>query len=128
MICLLIVVSAVNLYADENLGFMQNQKYVCVSTHAMVGKEVIQVQSKEDALKYPTRFYIDDDMVLHTDGKVDNIFTYDGEEAWKSKDSIIVPKVENGQRVMFRILLSGPMKGVALLFNCTETDNWTLVR
>lgn len=128
IICLLIVVSTVNLYADKNLGFMQNQKYVCIGTHAVVGEDVIQIQSKEDSLKYPTRFYIDDDMVLHTDGKVDNIFKYDGEEAWKSKDSIIVPKIEDGQRVMFRLLLSGPIKGAALLFKCTETDNWTLVR
>lgn len=129
LLCLLINLVFINFaQAEENLGFMQNQRYVCIGTHAIAGDKVIQVQSLEDAKKYPTRFYIDDDMILHTDGKTDNKLTYVGEEAFKSNDSIILLKIEDNKRMMFRILINGPLKGLSLIFDCIETENWTLFR
>ena len=123
-----ILTMSVVSHADDNLGFMQNQKYVCMGTQAIVGEKTIKVQSLEDAKKYPSRFYIDDDMVLHTDGKKDNIFDYKEDSVYSSKESVIFLKIEDNKRMMFRLLLTGKLKGLTFINHCTETDNWTLVR
>ena len=43
-------------------------------------------------IEYPSRFYIDDNITLHTDRSKDNIFGYIGDNNWKSKHSVIMPK------------------------------------
>jgi hypothetical protein len=113
---------------DKNLGFMMNQKYMCVSTHAMVGEKVIQVQTQEDALKYPSRFYIDDNNILHTDGRKDNLFQYVKDSEYKNDDSVILLQIKDNKRYMLRLKLTGELKGIAFIYTCVETDNWTIVR
>lgn len=129
-IFIILLVTLTNTYSSEsNIGFLANQKYICVSTKAIVGKEVVQIQSQEDALKYPTRFYIDDNKVLRTDGSQDNVLIYNAKKnAYESKESAIFFKIDNDRRMMFRLLLNGELKGMVLIHTCVETDNWTLVR
>lgn len=113
---------------DKNLGFMMNQKYVCVSTEGLVGDKIIQIQSLEEAMKYPSRFYIDDNNVLHTDGKEDNVFTHKEASVYTSKDSLIILQITDNIRYMFRAVKTGKLKGLTFIHKCMETDNWTLVR
>jgi len=113
---------------DSNIGFLMNQKYVCVSTHAVVGDKTIKVQSKEDALKYPSRIYIDDKFNLHTDGNKDNFFKQKEPLVYESSDSIIMLDVDKGQRYMFRAPKNGQLKGLIFIHLCEETDNWTLIK
>lgn len=129
-IFVIFVITLTNTYSSEsNIGFLSNQKYICVGTEAMVGEEVIQIQSREDSLKYPSRFYIDDHQVLRTDGAGDNVLIYNAKRnAYESKDSAIFLKIVNNKRMMFRMLLSGKLKGITLIHTCVETDNWTLVK
>lgn len=129
-IFVIFVITLTNTYSSEsNIGFLANQKYICVSTEAIVGEEVIQIQSREDALKYPTRFYIDDNKILRTDGSKDNVLIYNTKKnAYESKDSAILLEIKNNRRMMFRVLLSGKLKGMVLIHTCVETDNWTLVK
>lgn len=129
-IFVIFVITLTNTYSSEsNIGFLTNQKYVCVGTEAMVGEKVIQIQSQDDAMKYPTRFYIDDHKVLRTDGSKDNILIYNPKRnAYESKDSAILLEIAKNKRMMFRVLLSGKLKGITLIHTCIETDNWTLVK
>lgn len=113
---------------DQNLGFMMNQKYACVSTHGMIGDKIIQIQSLEDAMKYPSRFYIDDNHNLHTDGREDNIFTKLKTNIYESQNSAIILKIIDNKRYMLRAIMTGELKGFTLIHECIETDNWTLVR
>lgn len=126
---MLILLYTSGLHAeDKNLGFMVNQKYVCIGTEAIVGDKIITIQSKEDAMKYPTRFYIDDNNILHTDGRVDNILQYTKPSIYESDDSVILLEIQDNQRMMFRAIKKGKAKGLVLIHSCLETDNWTLVR
>jgi hypothetical protein len=69
----LFIALALNLYSEENIGFLMNQKYVCFSVGALKDDKIFPIMSKEDVLKYPIRFYVDDKRILHTDGKVRNV-------------------------------------------------------
>ena len=117
-----------NIKANDNIGYLTNQKYVCMSTQALIGKELMNYQTEEQALKYPQRFYIDDKNILHTDGKMDNIFIHKENMTYESKDSIIVLEIQNNIRYLYRISLTGETKGVAFIFKCVETNNWTIGR
>ena len=73
---------------DNNIGFLMNQKYICVNQGAIINDKLVKVMSQEDALKYPSRIYVDDNRNLHTDGKVDNSLEYNKDNGlYESKDS-----------------------------------------
>jgi len=113
------------LYAGNN-GFLQNQKYVCISQGALINNEVIPVFSKEDAMKYPLRIMVDKNNILHTDSQVDLKLPYIEKTVYGNEENKIILGVENDKR--FIIQLSKAMKNVPMLFNCVETDNWTIAR
>lgn len=117
-----------NIKADDNIGYLTNQKYVCVSTQLSFGNKIITHQTEKEAVQYPQRFYVDDKNILHTDGQTDNVFTHKKDTAYESKDSIIVLEVKDNIRYMYRIILNGEIKGTIFIFKCVETDNWTLGR
>jgi hypothetical protein len=117
-----------SINADENVGFLTNQKYVCASTQLVVGNQVINHQTEKEALTYPQRFYVDDKNILHTDGKIDNTFTHKKDTAYESKDSVIVLEIKDNTRYMYRAILTGELKGTIFIFKCLETDNWTVGR
>jgi len=112
---------------DNNIGFLMNQKYLCIPTHILVGDEV-KVISKEEAFTYPTRFYIDSDLKMHTDSPKYNLFNQLSSSIYENDMSTIQLKIENNQRIMLRLFTKGPMKGFIFYNKCVETENWTLVK
>lgn len=115
------------LNAEENNGFLMNQKYVCFSVGALKDDKIFPIMSKEDVLKYPIRFYVDDKRILHTDGKVRNLYIYDEKnKLYFEENSLLKLSVEQDERYMMIVPTNGELKGTALIYNCYETDSWTL--
>jgi hypothetical protein len=124
---IIFIALSLNLYSEENIGFLMNQKYMCLSIGALEDSKIIPIMSKEDVLKYPIRFYVDDKRVLHTDGKVRNLFSYNEKnKLYFEENTAIRLTVEEGKRYMFMMPLQDEMKGTILIYHCSETDNWTL--
>ena len=113
---------------DSNVGFLMNQKYACIIQGAYINNELVKVMTEEEALKYPTRFYIDDDFMLHTDGKIDNMFKKYNKDTYVSDESIISLSIDNGKMHMIRMELFGKMKDIPFVHGCIETNNWTIVK
>lgn len=115
------------LNAEENIGFLMNQKYVCFNLGMLKDNKIIPIMSKEDVLKYPIRFYVDDKRVLHTDRKINNIYTYDNRsQVYVGENTVMNLGIEDGKRFLSMTTLKGDMKGILIIYDCSETDNWTL--
>lgn len=125
---LIILITLTSINALDNPGFLQNQKYACMNLGAIINKKVVPILSDEEAKQHPSRFYIDDNMTLYTDGKVDNKFKMgDSSSEYISDESIIFLSITDGKRYMYRTALKGQLKGIPLVHLCVETKNWTLV-
>ena len=121
---------AVILFAnDVNVGFVSNQKYVCIQEYQMNAGKLSAI-SDEEKTNYPSRFYVDDNMILHTDGKTDNTFYYNKDlNLYISEYSAIELKILENKRYMIRSFYNTKfLTELAILHFCIETDNWTLVR
>lgn len=126
MLVLLLTLFSMSSFASEgNVGFLMNQKYICINQGAMMDGKIVPVLSKEDSLKYPLRIVIDDNNLLQTDGKVKNLRHIEKTTYGDSEDMIDLV-VMNDER--FIILSSKKMNGMPIVYACVETDNWTLAK
>lgn len=113
------------LYAGNN-GFLQNQKYVCISQGILMNNEIVPVFSQEEAMKHPLRIMVDKNNILHTDSQLDLKLSHIEKTVYGNEENKIILGVENDKR--FIIQISKAMKNVPMLFNCVETENWTIAR
>ena len=121
MILIFIVFS---LFAgDKNVGFLMNQKYVCINQGALINEKLVPILSKEDALNHPLRIVIDDNNILQTDGAYKNL-KHIKETLYGNTEHKIMLFVEKDNR--YFIMSSKEMGNIPLLYFCWETDNWTL--
>ena len=89
--------------------------------------KIIPIMSKEDVLKYPIRFYIDDKKILHTDSKTDNKFTYDyRNKLYVGENSAIDLSIRNDVRYMINMPIKGDSKGIPFIYTCLKTERWSL--
>lgn len=124
---LMLLILPIFLNAEENVGFLMNQKYICLNLGMLKDNKIIPIMSKEDVLKYPIRFYVDDKRVLRTDGKMNNIYFYDNKnQVYVGENTVMNLGVEDGKRFLSMTTLKGDMKGILIIYGCSETDNWTL--
>jgi sucrose-6-phosphate hydrolase SacC (GH32 family) len=104
-----------------------NQKYGCINLGMVNGDDVVPIMSREESLKYPIRFYVDDKRTLHTDAEANTIYKYDDKyKLYSNKFSVIKPFVENNQRYIMVVSLQEKLKETTLIYSCMETDNWSL--
>ena len=52
------------LYAEENISFIINQKYICMNLGKIVNNKIVPINDNEETLKYPIRFYINGQKIL----------------------------------------------------------------
>jgi hypothetical protein len=113
------------LFADSNIGFLQNQKYVCVNQGMYINKKLEKVMSDEDAFKYPIRFYVDDKNFLNTDAGLKLPLVDKEKQVYKNDNTIISLNVDE-KRYMF--FMDKAMSFIPAIYICQETDNWTLTK
>ncbi len=125
-ILMLLLFLAINsLASDKNIGFLMNQKYLCINQGAMINDDLVPILSKEDALKHPLRIIIDDNNMLHTDGAIKNL-KYIKKTIYGNSENKIILIVDGNNR--FIMMLSKQMKNMPIIYACTETNNWTLTK
>lgn len=122
LILLVISVSA----EDKNIGFMMNQKYVCINQGALVDDKIVPIFSKEDAIKYPMRIMVDSKNILHTDGKQDLKLPFIDSKIYGNQNNQIILGIEDNRRVA--VYISKTMQNTPVLYFCVETDNWTIAQ
>ena len=132
---LLYLLLSLNLYASDILisnengtaSFIKNQKYVCVFTRAFMDDKEIYVMSREEAFKYPTRFYVNNKNILITDKGQQGKFYQDGIYINQNKQTmgwILNVKSEKEKYLAVRDIVEN--QEMMMLYTCTETNNWTL--
>ncbi len=123
---ILFLLVAINIFAgDKNIGFLMNQKYICINKGAMMDDKIVPILSKEDALKHPLRIMIDDNNILQTDGTIKNL-RYIEKTVYGNPENKIILIVDGDQR--FIMMSSKQMKNIPIIYACIETDNWTLAK
>ncbi len=120
----LLLLSA-TLIADSNIGILSNQKYVCLNIGFLVDGKLTPT-SQEEAMKYPLRFYIDDDNVMHTDNPM-KLQHIDGLR-YSNGDVKMALNVSNGKRYLMSSNEELSKMGAVVVYVCDETTNWTLGR
>lgn len=114
---------------NRNIGFMQNQKYVCINQGILTKENKLEkVMSDEDAFKYPIRFYIDNKNILNTDAGLKLPLADKEKDLYSKEDKSTVIRlfISNNQRNM--MFLDKLMNYVPAVYLCNETDNWTLTK
>lgn len=115
------------LYAEEKTTFIVNQKYLCTNLGALINGSIVPAVEKDNSLKYPIRFYINDKGILHTDGKTNNKFTYDEKSnLYVGENSAIDLSVRDDVRYMINMPIKGDTKGIPLIYTCLKTERWSL--
>lgn len=115
------------LYAEEKITFLINQKYLCTNLGALVNGTIVPAGEKDNSLKYPIRFYINDKGILHTDAKVDNKFTYDDRsKLYVGENYAIDLSVRDDVRYMINMPIKGDSKGIPFIYTCLKTERWSL--
>ena len=122
---LLMGLSGFSYAGNLNLGFLMNQKYVCINQGVMVDKKIIPIVSQEEALRHPIRIMIDSNNKLQTDGPMKNLHSV-GNNTYTDGTNKIKLFVVDDKR--FMVLSSSKVKDIPILHICAETDNWTVVR
>ena len=110
---------------EQNVGYLMNQKYVCINQGMIINKKLVPVMSHEDALRHPIRIMIDSHNKLQTDGPMKNLYSI-GNNTYTDGTNKIKLFVVDDKR--FMSLSSSKLKNVPILHVCVETDNWTVVR
>ena len=113
------------LFADSNIGFLQNQKYVCVNQGMYINKKLEKVMSDEGAFKYPNRVCVDDKNFLNTDAGLKLPLVDKEKQVYKNDNTIISLNVDE-KRYMF--FMDKAMSFIPAIYICQETDNWTLTK
>lgn len=121
-----LAILSVNSFAGEkNIGFLMNQKYVCINQGAMMNNQVVPILSKEDAMKHPLRIVIDSNNILQTDGPIQNLKHIE-ETLYGDSENKIMLIVDNDKR--FIMMASKQMGNIPIIYACVETDNWTIAK
>lgn len=111
----------------EEITFLVNQKYLCTNLGALVNGSIVPAVEKDNSLKYPIRFYIDDKKILHTDSKTDNKFSYDyRSKLYIGENYAIDLSIRNDVRYMINMPIKGDTKGIPLIYTCLKTERWSL--
>ncbi len=122
-IILSLFITLITLFAD-NVGFLMNQKYVCISQGVIIGNKLEKVWTKEESFKYPVRFYIDNTNTLHTDAN--KVLKHDKDNIYINDELLIALHVDNGKRyILFTVKKPLFIKS---LYKCIETNNWTITK
>jgi len=124
-IILATLVAITGLSADANLGFLANQKYICISQGTIANGKLIPTP-QEEAMKYPIRFYIDDNNVMHTDAKL--TLPHMEKTTYSDGDNRMGLIVEKDKRYVVTTNKQLKSLGAAILYVCAETKNWTIAR
>ena len=115
------------LHAEEKISFLVNQKYLCTNLGVLINGTIVPAVEKENSLKYPIRFYIDDKKILRTDSKTDNKFTYDyRNKLYVGENSAIDLSIRNDVRYMINMPIKGDSKGIPFIYTCLKTERWSL--
>jgi len=115
----------------SNVGFGNNQRYVCINQGAIINKKMVQIMSQREALSQPVRIMIDDNNILHTDGKNNLYLEYVGK---LKKDRAVYSDLQNhiilfvDENVRTMILTLAKINNIPIIYKCVETNNWTIVR
>ena len=116
------IILAINLFANENVAFLLNQRYACVNIGVFDKDKLVQVMTLDEAKKYPIRFYINDKNILHTDS--DMSLKYGSNKTYLNDEYSIALFVENDKRyIIFTMIKPEP---IISLYACIETSNWTI--
>lgn len=113
------------LSASENVGFLANQKYICASQGMLVNGK-LNPTSKEEAMKYPMRFYIDDKNVMHTDAKL--TLPHVEKTTYSNGDYTMGLLVDKDIRYLVTNNKQLDKLGASIIYICAETNNWTIAR
>lgn len=113
------------LFAEDNIGFLQNQKYVCINQGMLIDNKLEKVMSDEDAFKYPIRFFVDDKNFFNTDAGL-KLPLVDREKQVYKNNNTAVSLIVDKQRYM--LFADKMMNYVPAVYLCNETDNWTLTK
>ena len=124
-IILTILITISGLMADANIGFLANQKYICVS-QGMVVNDKLNPTPQKEALKYPTRFYIDDNNVMHTDAKL--TLNHVKDTTYSNGKYTMGLVVNHDKRYLVTSNKQLETMGAFVLYACVETNNWTIAR
>jgi len=122
---LLLAVTLSMLTANNNIGFLINQKYIC-ATKGYVTKDGLIPTPQEEALKYPIRFFVDDNNVLHTDGKMS--LPHFEKNTYSDGDNVMGFTVKDNKRYLVVTNNKLSALGSSVLYVCAETKNWTLAK
>jgi len=123
---IILLLLTINTFAgDKNIGFLMNQKYVCLNQGAIMNDKLVPILSKEDVLKHPLRIVVDDNNMLQTDGRIKNLKYIEKTTYGNSEDKIILIVDGNNRFIMMQ---SKEMKNIPIIYACTETNNWTLAK
>lgn len=110
---------------DKNVGFLMNQKYLCINQGALIKNEIVPILSQEEALQHPLRIKVDENNLLQTDGAYKNLKNIE-KTSYGDSENLFMLMVIDDQRIMY--MSSKDMKSIPILYLCIETDNWTLTR
>ena len=114
------------LNGEENINFLQNQKYVCITKTLRYG-DMTEELSVEEGAKQALRFYIDNKRVLHTDSLKYNSFDYNKDKkCYENTYAAICLTTNAGKRYLLRIFLQDELRGISHMSECIETEQWTL--
>jgi len=110
-----------NSSLEFNLGYLINQKYVCIKIGVINGDDFLKVnKSNQDSL----RFYVDSNNVLHTENKLS--MSNQAPHIYLNEDKQMTLYVKNDKRYLFvseRIDLKA-----SSLYECVETKYWNIIK
>ncbi len=124
-IILATLIAITGLTANENIGFLANQKYICVSKGMMIGGN-LNPTPQDEAMKYPMRFYIDDNNVMHTDAKL--TLPHTRKTTYSNGNYAMSLTVKNDKRYLITTNKQLDDLDASIIYICAETKNWTIAR
>ncbi len=110
---------------NNNIGFLANQKYICVSEGMLIGDK-LNPTSQEEAMKYPIRFYIDDNNVMHTDAKLS--LSHVRKTIYSNGDYTMWITIKDDKRYLITSNKQLDNLDANIIYVCAETNNWTIAR
>ena len=116
---------------DKSASFVKNQKYVCVNNGYFIKDKFVPNNNIEEAMKYPVRFYVDNNNIFNTDKgmRLSFIRMDKGVSAYGNDTITFILLVQSEKE---KILISPvPNKdGIDMkaTYRCTWTNNWTLAK
>jgi len=121
--CVDLISKSSNSIQAKNIGFLQNQKYVCINQGMLINGKLETTMSEEEALQYPIRFLIDNNM-LKTDAGLSLPLADKENQIYKDDDTVVTIAVNDNKRMM--LFAEKLMNYVPTIYFCQETENWTL--